>query len=230
MHSCPIRIIYLCYNYYSYFRSSSSTKEKEIQGQVHVSPRTHKYQPESHQEAQSRVKRICSCLTHCGLVMLNGNIDLSQHWLSLVAWWWHQAIAWTNVDLSSMGCMALASGQFQRSAQYITMVSCQKGPTRHAYTWQIGPFWQDTLNQFIKWVFSNFLITYHLSWSNFRPSYEEKKKMGMIKKGKPFKNNKNRWVNILLLFVTMTPKGFISDTVRCRYNAIVYRILTKYIP
>ena len=26
------------------------------------------------------------------------------------------------------------------------MVSCQKGPTRHAYTWQIGPFWQDTLN------------------------------------------------------------------------------------
>ena len=25
------------------------------------------------------------------------------------------------------------------------MVSCQKGPSRHAYTWQIGPFWQDTL-------------------------------------------------------------------------------------
>ena len=26
------------------------------------------------------------------------------------------------------------------------MVSCKKGPTRHAYyTWQIGPFWQDTL-------------------------------------------------------------------------------------
>ena len=25
------------------------------------------------------------------------------------------------------------------------MVSCQKGPTRHAYAWQIGPFWQDTL-------------------------------------------------------------------------------------
>ena len=29
---------------------------------------------------------------------------------------------------------------------HITMVSCQKGPTRHAYTWQIGPFWQDTLD------------------------------------------------------------------------------------
>ena len=25
------------------------------------------------------------------------------------------------------------------------MVSCQKGPTRHAYAWQIGPFLQDTI-------------------------------------------------------------------------------------
>ena len=25
-------------------------------------------------------------------------------------------------------------------------VSCQKGPTRHAYAWQIGAFWQDTLD------------------------------------------------------------------------------------
>ena len=28
-----------------------------------------------------------------------------------------------------------------------TMVSCQKGPTRHAYAWQIGPFLQDTLEE-----------------------------------------------------------------------------------
>ena len=27
---------------------------------------------------------------------------------------------------------------------YNPRVSCQKGPTRHAYAWQIGPFWQDT--------------------------------------------------------------------------------------
>ena len=27
-----------------------------------------------------------------------------------------------------------------------SMASCQKGPTRHAYAWQIGPFWQDTLD------------------------------------------------------------------------------------
>ena len=26
------------------------------------------------------------------------------------------------------------------------MVSCQKGPTRHAYALQIGPFWQDDLD------------------------------------------------------------------------------------
>ena len=26
-----------------------------------------------------------------------------------------------------------------------SMVSCQMGPTRHAYAWQIEPFWQDTL-------------------------------------------------------------------------------------
>ena len=28
----------------------------------------------------------------------------------------------------------------------ISMVSCQNGPTRHAYAWQIGPFWQDTID------------------------------------------------------------------------------------
>ena len=30
----------------------------------------------------------------------------------------------------------------------ISRVSCQKGPTRNAYTWQIGPFWQDNLDMF----------------------------------------------------------------------------------
>ena len=29
---------------------------------------------------------------------------------------------------------------------HISRVSCQKGPTHHAYAWQIGPFWQDTLD------------------------------------------------------------------------------------
>ena len=34
---------------------------------------------------------------------------------------------------------------------YSSMVSFQKGPTHHAYAWQIGPFWQDTLDIW-KWV------------------------------------------------------------------------------
>ena len=29
---------------------------------------------------------------------------------------------------------------------FMSRVSCQKGPTRHAYAWQIGPFWQDILD------------------------------------------------------------------------------------
>ena len=28
----------------------------------------------------------------------------------------------------------------------MSRVSCQKGSTRHAYAWQIGPFWQETLD------------------------------------------------------------------------------------
>ena len=42
-------------------------------------------------------------LTHCGLVTPYGDRDLGQHWLRqwLVAWL-HQAITWTNVDLSSV--------------------------------------------------------------------------------------------------------------------------------
>ena len=40
-------------------------------------------------------------LTHCGLVTPYGNMELGQYWLRqrLVAWR-HQAITWTNVDLS----------------------------------------------------------------------------------------------------------------------------------
>ena len=42
----------------------------------------------------------------------------------------------------------------------ISMVSCQKDPARHAYAWQIGPYWQDTLDMYPHpdekqhWVFS----------------------------------------------------------------------------
>ena len=37
-----------------------------------------------------------------------------------------------------------------RSKDHISRVSCQKGPTRHAYEWQIGPFSQGTLELWLK--------------------------------------------------------------------------------
>ena len=37
----------------------------------------------------------------------------------------------------------------QEKCQHISMVSCRKGPTRHAYAWQIGPFWQDALDIYL---------------------------------------------------------------------------------
>ena len=38
-------------------------------------------------------------------------------------------------------------------------VSCQKGPTRHAYAWQIGPFWQDTLEVLLE--INHVIVTLH---------------------------------------------------------------------
>ena len=40
-----------------------------------------------------------------------------------------------------IGWVKISSILFHHSS----MVSCQKSPTRHAYAWQIGPFWQDIL-------------------------------------------------------------------------------------
>ena len=43
---------------------------------------------------------------------------------------------------------------------HMSMVSFQKGPTRHAYAWQIGPFWQDTID--VSWSCRIFSYrTYH---------------------------------------------------------------------
>ena len=38
------------------------------------------------------------------------------------------------------------NGSVERTRFHTSMESYQKGPTRHAYAWQIGPFWQDTLD------------------------------------------------------------------------------------
>ena len=60
-----------------------------------------------------------------------------------------QAIIWTNDGISLIGHLGTNFSEILIGI-HISMVSCQKGPTRHAYAWQIGPFWQDTLDIFIK--------------------------------------------------------------------------------
>ena len=51
-------------------------------------------------------------------------------------------------------CHLTTSGATRPSSR----VSCQKGPTRHAYAWLIGPFWQDTLELWKSWHHHNFIF------------------------------------------------------------------------
>ena len=55
---------------------------------------------------------------------------------------------------------------------HISMVSCQKGPTRHAYAWQIGPFWQATLDMWMTCYHSNYitasLCSFQTTWESTR--------------------------------------------------------------
>ena len=50
------------------------------------------------------------------------------------------------------------------------MVSCQKGPTRHAYVRQIGPFWQDTLDIFKHKVLTELLCFNKGLFRRFEPT------------------------------------------------------------
>ena len=54
-------------------------------------------------QAPFSTRSVMITLTHCGLATPYGDIHLGQHWSRewLVAWR-HQAITWTNVDLSSV--------------------------------------------------------------------------------------------------------------------------------
>ena len=60
--------------------------------------------------------------------------------------WWRAIIYFMTWIISNMHCHQFTIHRFATSWKFISRVSCQKGPTRHAYAWQIGPFWQDTLN------------------------------------------------------------------------------------
>ena len=51
-----------------------------------------------------------------------------------------------NVDSGPFStAIDTSNGTASKISEVISRVSSQKGPTRHAYAWQIGPFWQDTL-------------------------------------------------------------------------------------
>ena len=55
----------------------------------------------------------------------------------------------------AMGCLLWRYWWNLTAPHCMSRVSCQKGPTRHAYPWQIGPFWWDTLDvDFCFWSIS----------------------------------------------------------------------------
>ena len=83
---------------------------------------------------------------------MSSRVDKKFCLLKSSAWLTFGFIAFTSPITfeSILTCWAQSVGDnmvFWQRAQHhqIWMVSCKKGPTRHAYAWQIGPFWQDTL-------------------------------------------------------------------------------------
>ena len=79
-----------------------------------------------------------------------------------------ESSSWTNTKSYLVGAFFFvimsrrSEPKFTSKHVPISMVSCQNGPTCHAYAWQIGPFWQDTLDFFIRgtlqWVLNEFVI------------------------------------------------------------------------
>ena len=59
--------------------------------------------------------------------------------------WKNQAFCFLNKQLVSCEYLSLSVLNLKIQLRHKSLVSCQKGPTCHAYAWQIGPFWQDTL-------------------------------------------------------------------------------------
>ena len=64
--------------------------------------------------------------------------------ISCLNGWDPAHMLWENIFKASPHLGMSPAGMLKNS-----MVSCLKGPTRHAYAWQIGPFWQDTLELYV---------------------------------------------------------------------------------
>ena len=61
-------------------------------------------------------------------------------------WTKHESVLWNGGVWNPLRKHSTNKAKPKRRITMVSMVSCQKGPTRHAYAWQIGPFWQDTLD------------------------------------------------------------------------------------
>ena len=75
-------------------------------------------------------------------------------WRVWLVWIWYRLynddpaidIRQHRIFLSARNVNNVTGTMSAQTHYHISRVSCQKGPTRHAYAWQIGPFWQDTLD------------------------------------------------------------------------------------
>ena len=83
-HCCMGKILHLCKFIFIFF-ANKSISTQNFNGLVASDNRP---------LPEPVVTQISDSLTHCGLVMPYGDIYLGQHW-------WHQAITWIDVDLSS---------------------------------------------------------------------------------------------------------------------------------
>ena len=106
--------------------------------------------------------------------------------------WIRNYITRVNVNLIACQFHYLVRGYFISLGEspkwdFLSMVSCQKGPTRHAYAWQIGPFWQDTL--VISMVETASLIPMEI----FRPrrSHSNTNPQCLVKTNVPYRNIKS---------------------------------------
>ena len=84
-----------------------------------------------------------------------------------------------------------------RRLYLIASVSCQKGPTRHAYAWQIGPFWQDTLDRCEFLVNCSRRYTYRHVWNKYKALRDTEVK-------KKWKGNTFRKCNEKMPYYTIT--------------------------
>ena len=88
---------------------------------------------------------------------------------------------------------------------HISMVSCQKGPTRHAHAWQIRPFWQDTLDYVL--TRGLFWCSYPEFWSNKGNEMHELAFMPLVvHHSTVWLQSIGKWYLILLISVLFTVK------------------------